>query len=139
NDDGDVNLAGNWIGTDVTGVKRVGNDTGVDVEHGGAGTLILNNVISGNFDGINFFNAGGASVGGNLIGTDATGEHALGNLVGVVMNGASAPVVLGSPGRANVISGNRIGISLDTVTSTNSSAVSIESNLIGTDAAGVAA
>src|SRR5262249_39040285 len=82
NDDGFVNVIGNYIGTDVTGTKRLFNFDGVHIEQGGLQTLVETNVISGNDTGVRILQGGGTVL-SNLIGTDATGEHPLGNSFGI--------------------------------------------------------
>ncbi|MBI3408200.1 MAG: right-handed parallel beta-helix repeat-containing protein [Planctomycetes bacterium] len=105
-------VQGNWIGTDVTHTKALGNGTGV-----GVGTLVgvntiggltpgAGNLISGN--GLGLSAGPGARVQGNLIGTDPTGTVALGNGIGVDAQGGA--VIGGAePGAGNVISGNTLG------------------------------
>ncbi|HEX4319689.1 MAG TPA: choice-of-anchor D domain-containing protein [Acidobacteriaceae bacterium] len=110
--DGSFNntVQGNYIGTDITGTKAVGNttagfSTGVDTDplvmiglNISAGDTTLGgsiagagNVISGNGgDGVQIAGASngpngqnslqGNTIQGNLIGTDATGKNAIGNL-----------------------------------------------------------
>src|SRR5262249_54092430 len=81
-------LFANFIGTDITGTRGIGNgDVGgvyvVDEASATIGDLVNENgqanVISGNAgQGITFVQASGR-VHGNFIGTDLTGEHPLGN------------------------------------------------------------
>jgi hypothetical protein len=95
---GDNQIQGNYIGTDVSGTKAVGNFTGVLINEA-RGTLVggdipeARNIISGNTYGIVFgqvlptyifvgdFTTGGTDflVQGNYIGTDFTGNSPLGN------------------------------------------------------------
>ena len=85
-------VAGNFIGTDVTGTVALGNGAdGVRIRHGAHANLIgtdgdgvadeaERNVISGNTDhGVYIADAGTNVVAGNYIGTDVTGTVALGN------------------------------------------------------------
>ena len=99
-------VAGNYIGTDVTGTFAIGNGStviadsldagiaaGVVIEDGASGNLVGTtghsaddagqlNVISGNLgDGVDLYASGtsGNVVAGNYIGTNATGTAALGN------------------------------------------------------------
>lgn len=94
-----ITVAGNFIGTDVSGVQARGNGTGivfVSLEPYGAPTVgqydsgsyfpAARNIISGNLGaGVEVVAASGAVyppgiiVRSNLIGADATGTHALGN------------------------------------------------------------
>jgi CSLREA domain-containing protein len=81
--EGDENtVAGNLIGTDVSGTLPLGNDVGVTIYGmsntvGGVGA---GNVISGNaLNGVQIEGGSGNTVAGNLIGTDASGVQPLGN------------------------------------------------------------
>jgi hypothetical protein len=117
-------IAGNFIGTDPTGTLTVERMTEIDPLQarqnvgilinssvgntvGGAGNAF--NVISGNYVGVNLANTTGPGspnlVVGNLIGTDASGTSALGNIVGIYINGAMGNQI-GAPGLPNTISGN---------------------------------
>ena len=73
-------VQGNYIGTDVTGMNDVGNaQHGIDVFQA-VNTQILDNVISGNDQFGVFLNATpGATIQGNLIGTDKDGTGNVGN------------------------------------------------------------
>ncbi|OYV88149.1 MAG: hypothetical protein B7Z73_09090, partial [Planctomycetia bacterium 21-64-5] len=170
----DNNLVqGNFIGTDVSGTKAVANrGDGVDIvgsalsNQVGGSTAGQGNLISGNGvpqtpsgpvfpggAGVALNGAGppplsitGANtVEGNLIGTDITGNHPLGNVAeGVLLENGSTGNTIGglSSGQGNTISGNgQYGVlltgsaptsPLPTPTSHNL----IEGNQIGTDAAG---
>ncbi|HWW60735.1 MAG TPA: right-handed parallel beta-helix repeat-containing protein [Thermoanaerobaculia bacterium] len=79
-------IAGNYIGTDVTGTQARGNDIGIIVESGGntigGATAADRNVISGNdYDAVYMpyrqGSDGGNRVIGNYLDVDATGEAAL--------------------------------------------------------------
>jgi titin len=130
-------VQGNYIGTDLTGTQSLANDAAVDV---GGPNLIggtepgAGNLISGNSGGTGVTIESGATVQGNLIGTDVTGTHALGNRIGVAFHGSSASTsLLGGtgPGAGNLISGN----SLYGVLS-NALHTVIQGNFIGTDVTG---
>ena len=113
-----IAIEGNYIGTDASGDGVLGNgNDGVEVMDGATWDTIggtepgAGNVISGNGTGVAIHDAGTTqdNVEGNLIGTDATGEFALGNVTdGVeVYNGAISDEIGGTePGAGNVISGN---------------------------------
>ena len=141
-------VLGNFIGTDRSGLRAVGNGgRGLDVTNGPSGnyvggtTFASRNVISGNHDGgvgvyssstRNYFR-------GNYIGTDANGARAVPNTgAGIALSAAAgAGNVIGgaTAGAANVIAGNagdgvRVGESSGTV---------IEGNRIGTDRSGTRA
>jgi hypothetical protein len=159
-----VMVAGNYIGTDVTGTAPLGNSTGVVC---GSGDQIgitagARNVISANTSyGVyveNYSNDRGRSnrIAGNYIGTDATGSASLGNGIGVGMvsqtwfggltSAVSNNVIGGSTAAArNVISGSTgWGIVFDDSGprpdfAPNFTNNSILGNYIGTNAAGDAA
>jgi len=94
----------NYIGTDITGIKRLGNgDNGVNCDNGpfvGSGNTVVRNIISANGAfGVGVgTNCTGSFVQDNYIGTDVTGTVPLGN--------AWTGVVLSASG--TLISGNRI-------------------------------
>ena len=147
-------VEGCFIGTDPTGLIARGNiNYGVYVNQAvsnriGGTTPAQRNLISGNGkcvngtctgSGVAIFGFNGLMsnlVQGNLIGTDRTGTVALGNASeGVLMSQAQGNTIGGSaPGSGNLISGNRIGISLnDSVTNR------IAGNFIGPNTTGNAA
>src|SRR5262249_45850165 len=86
-------IAGNFIGTDVTGRVALSNYIGIAIDGGqyntvGGTTPGDRNLISGNtLRGINLYGNGAGpkrdQVQGNYIGTDVTGTAALGNGIGV--------------------------------------------------------
>jgi streptogramin lyase len=107
-------VAGNHIGTDVTGMVAFGN--------GFYGSIVLlanNNIIGGTTagarnvmsDGIDFGQGSdGNLVEGNYIGTDATGNAAfITNSVALIALGGDNNTIGGTaPGAGNIISGNNI-------------------------------
>ncbi len=125
-------VEGNYIGTDASGTKALGNQTGVSGGIIGGTAPGAGNLISGNQTGIT--SNGGSVIQGNLIGTDAAGTSALGNGLGIV---ADASTIGGNsitnPTARNVISGNGVGIE------DRSSSTLIEGNYIGTDITGTQA
>ena len=137
-------IAGNYIGTDPSGTSAAGNATGIylvnsdDTKIGGS-SPVDRNVISGNTrDGIHTVDCHGLVVEGNYIGTDASGNTALGNgQKGLFVDGVGgtyeAEVGGTAPGAGNLISGNPTGIYL------SSREARVEGNRIGTNAAGTAA
>jgi hypothetical protein len=145
-------VAGNYIGTDETGSLSLGNTgDGVYLLAGASsnwigvnplgGTAVRDeaNVISGNgSDGVLISaNANSNVVAGDRIGTDATGEVALGNGGDEVNIVASSGETIGGTGagEANVISGSGIsGVEL-----VASSENLVEGDFIGTDATGTKA
>jgi uncharacterized repeat protein (TIGR01451 family) len=116
---GDANIVQNcWIGTDVTGSIAAGNGTGIYV-NGNSNTIGGNvassrNVISGNTGaGILFAgHSSGNTVRGNYIGTNAAGNAAIANAIGIAMtDGANTNTIGGATvADRNVISGNTTGI-----------------------------
>ncbi|MBT8398185.1 MAG: CSLREA domain-containing protein [Gemmatimonadetes bacterium] len=137
-------VVGNYIGTDVTGILAIPNDTGVlllapDNTIGGtaAGS---GNLISGNTGhGINLGppNATGNLIAGNYIGVDATGTMPLGNDIGVWVDNVADNIIGGtSAGARNLISGNREGITFWDQGATGNL---VQGNYVGTNATGDAA
>jgi hypothetical protein len=140
-----VVVSGNHIGVDLTGTVALGNaDIGVFI-HQCSGNVIggdvpgAGNVISANSRGVLIQGpaapAENNQVLGNLIGTDASGTVALGNL----FSGVDIPVAdrnqIGgtAPGARNVISANGgAGVRVEEGASRNT----IQGNLIGTDITG---
>jgi hypothetical protein len=116
-------IQGNYIGTDVTGTVALPNQTGVtlDLQCGhntiGGTAAGAGNLISGNLGaGVQFFDHSAMQdmqfnvVQGNLIGTDVTGNHALGNQIGISFDVilADRNTIGGTDaGAGNVVSGNR--------------------------------
>jgi parallel beta-helix repeat protein len=143
-------IAGNLIGTDVTGANALGNSTqGVELE-GVSGNIIggtttaARNVISANADGILIRSSGMTAatsnvIAGNFIGTDVTGMKSLGNsLAGISLANASGNTIgaTGSGG-GNIISGNMQGGVQIVATATPAATGNIvQNNSIGTDATG---
>jgi titin len=110
-------VAGNYIGTDVTGLAGLANGLdGVLIIPGfaqfntiGGTTAGARNVISGNgLSGVHIWSGAAYNVvAGNYIGTDFTGMTALGNsLDGVQVEGPNNTIGGTTAGARNVISGN---------------------------------
>jgi hypothetical protein len=142
-------LQGNYIGTDVNGLKTVANGwDGVHLQARanliGGTTPGCRNVISGNTKkGIFLVGTGGNVSGnviqGNFIGLDATGSTSLpNNDSGLGISDAASNLIGGTvAGAGNVISGNSPhGIFLTVAGSTGNQ---IQGNFIGTDATGTVA
>lgn len=125
-------IAGNYIGTDVTGTIAFGSGEGIfimDSDNNRIGTDGSDdafngnerNLISGNHTGVRLYNAHHTIIAGNYIGTDATGTMPLGNLTGIHIYDGSTNNRIGTNGdgmadalEANLISGNLgNGIELD--------------------------
>ena len=134
-------IAGNFIGTDVSGTLAKANDfDGIYVNANGTTiggtTLADRNVVSGNLDnGINIENADNVTVQGNYIGTDASGSEAIGNSTrGVYVQAGSDNAVIGGTavGSGNVVSGNNG----DGIEISSGGGNVVQGNLIGLDATG---
>jgi titin len=99
-------IEGNFIGTDVTGTKAIGNQYGLSLPD--VGELVLGNVISGNtLQAIVSEGGSNETIQGNFIGTDLTGTLNLGNLQGVVAIGGNNWKIGGpSAGQGNIIAFN---------------------------------
>lgn len=157
---GSVTVYGNIIGLNAAGTAVVANtDNGIQLYHASGWTIGgtaagARNVISGNGD--TFFNIGSNGiliaetsannvVEGNYIGTDVTGNVALGNFrAGISIDcfnsfAAGGQNVIGGAGSAyrNVISGNQYGVKINgTYSSGSSNANQILGNYIGVGANG---
>jgi len=131
-------IKGNYIGVDVTGAAALPN--GIGISCSGANGLVIGgttaadgNVISGSTTGpgIVLGSCANAVIKKNLIGTNALGTEAIGNLRGIEVDVSNGVQIGGAPGGGNVVSGNGTGIQV-----TASDAAVIQGNLIGTDASG---
>jgi titin len=138
-------VLGNYIGTDAGGTVGLGNFWGVEIFDADNNTIggtvaAARNVISGNAsNGVLIENgATGNQVRGNFIGTNAAGTAAVANGGGVSLENAPANTIGGTAaGAGNVISGNSFhGVQ---IFGSGASGNQVQGNLIGTDAAGLAA
>jgi Periplasmic copper-binding protein (NosD) len=118
------NAGANMIGGTTAGARNVisGNDCAGDPEKIGHGVEFLGG-------------AGGNTVAGNYIGTDATGSAALHNCYGVFVSSGGSQTI-GVPGAGNVISGNSGGVVIRQ--NLLSAGNVVQANYIGTDASGSA-
>ena len=154
----EVNIVNNYIGTDVTGTKAIGNGSspaapwrdgvtvfGTNANIGATdsgqwqGNLISGNAAAGIFVGGNYNSSSHINIVRNYIGTDSTGNVALGNGGDGILVTGNAPTIGGSNqflgNRTNVISGN----ALDGILVQGYGAfAAIQSNFIGTNARGTA-
>ena len=132
-------IIGNYIGTDITGTIAIPNTYGVLYDDGAKYNMLGGkktgacNLISGNSGyGVFIYNNSTESdtVIGNLIGTDADGNSAVPNIIGMVIDGIPRYHIVDS----NVISGNiQQGI---TIHATGTDFNVITRNKIGTDITG---
>jgi hypothetical protein len=106
-----VQIAGNFIGTDASGSFGIANSSGIHIETGSANQIggpspSLRNLVSGN--SIVGVVAGGTDnkIAGNLIGTDQTGMYSVPNRIGVNSGGVRTQIGGATPEWRNVISGN---------------------------------
>ena len=134
-------FAGNYIGTNAAGNAAVPNGShGIHIVNGGESNIIggstvaTRNVISGNTEnGIRIENSNNNSISGNIIGLDASGTSALGNVGGVRIRLSSISTDIGSLA-GNVVSGNTgTGISIES----GSNSTIVRNNFVGTDVTGV--
>jgi titin len=142
-------IEGNLIGTNSAATSALGNgENGVHIAAGASSNTVggtapgARNVISGNgYDGIVIHDPTtlGNVIEGNLIGTDATGARALGNIGnGVEVFAGAGNTTIGGPSPAarNIISGNRHdGVTLRS----GATHVLVAGNVIGADITGSSA
>ncbi len=135
-------VEGNYIGTDVTGRRVLGNKSeGVAVRapHNtiGGTTAAARNVISGNGAGVDLGDFTPAMTGnrveGNYIGTDPSGTTAVGNGLGVTVESSGNTIGGIAAGAGNLISGN--GTAVD-INGTDATRNLVQGNDIGTDKSG---
>ena len=141
-------IAGNFIGTDISGTQALGNAFGVAIANGLVGTNAdgvndagERNIISANTN-VGAFVGTGGNLAGNYIGTDVSGTLALGNgSHGVEIShapngriGTNADAINDLAER-NVISANGgSGVRIRGNAATNNT---VSGNVIGTDVSGI--
>jgi titin len=142
-------IANNDIGTDAARTKVLANgawgvfDSGSEYTYDGT-TPGLGNVMSGNHSG-GLKSVGSITIEGNYLGTDETGNSALGDgakgFGGITAEqGAGDPPVLSTIITNNVVSGNLTGgIAVSSNLLSAQATYEIANNFIGTKAAGSAA
>jgi hypothetical protein len=133
------NTVGNYIGVDITGEKALPNATGICVDCASHHNDIARNVISGNVSYGMFFVTRGTefnTLRGNRIGTNATGDKAVPNDIGMVISTGATNNLVGGEGDEdrNIISGNRQSGIMITNRFTEKNRV--EGNYIGVDVTG---
>jgi hypothetical protein len=141
-------VQGNFIGTDATGARILGNHEGIAIVGApfttiggtvpGAGNVISGNSFQGGGGAVDFTSSSNGLVQGNLIGADVTGTLAVSNGNGVLLYSHSDHVTIGGtvPGARNVISSNYGGGNGSGVAIVASGGAVIEGNYIGVDITG---
>lgn len=135
-------IQGNFIGTNLAGTAALPNGVGASITSG-SNNLIANNTISGNtqngvainvLDGVT--PASNNTVQQNFVGTNAAGNAAVANNIGVSITNASSNTIVG-----NVVSGNtHTGVFINVISPGTAAAFNVvQGNFIGTDSAGKAA
>jgi CSLREA domain-containing protein len=136
---GDNVIAGNFIGTDPTGTTDLGNFNGVGLfnqpgNRVGGQLPADRNVVSGSEIGAGIFiqNAMNNVIQGNYVGTNAAGTAPIGNFHGLHIDGSFLNTIGGnSVGARNLLSGNNVGVHLNTAHDNI-----VRGNFIGTDLTG---
>ena len=137
----EIDVRGNFIGTEKDGLAPIGNgEGGIRVAAGATDSRIDGNVISGNAgNGVDISGLGtlGNTLSANRIGTDVTGTVALGNVndgINISLGASSNVIGGGGSGDGNVVSANG-GEGIE-IRDTDSHGNAILGNFIGTDATG---
>lgn len=134
-------VQGNIIGLNAAGTAALPNGgdgiyiIGAPNALIGGTTPAARNIVSASAAGIAFGNGSGGVIQGNYVGTDITGTLDRGNaMMGIAIAGHSNAIIGGTePGAGNLVSGNtHQGIAIYF----NSSNVTVQGNLIGTDVTG---
>ena len=129
----------NFIGTDAMGTTAMGVGHNGIFDDGTSNTF-TGNVIdaSGNIGLV--IGGGSTLVQGNLIGLNAAGTAALGNVGAGILIGASSNTIGGTAAsERNVIAGTVVGIATGIIVEAGSDDNLVEGNYIGTNATGTAA
>jgi hypothetical protein len=141
-------VQGNYIGTNAAGTASLGNYDGVYIAEAtnntiGGAIAGARNIISGNDNyGVDItLESAWNQVQGNYIGTDVTGNTALGNYKGVHVSHSSHDNTIGglTPGAGNVISGNGYDSVQTYGLGVSGDRNAVYRNFIGTNAAGSSA
>ncbi|HNQ68896.1 MAG TPA: T9SS type A sorting domain-containing protein [Bacteroidales bacterium] len=133
------NIAGNYIGTDVTGTYSIPNATGICVDDASNHNIIENNVLSGNISYGLFIVTQGSDANifrGNIVGLNAEGNDTVPNDVGLIIAAGAKYNVIGGENETdrNIFSGNRYGAI--EVSDNGTKYNEIRNNFIGTDITG---
>jgi hypothetical protein len=138
-------VLGNKIGTNAAGDTAAPNHTGVYIQSpasnitvGGSVAGARNLIASSTNEGIVVSASNNNTIRGNYIGTNASGDGALPNAVGIGMYDSANNTIGGtSAGQGNVISGNSAeGIWIDNTGASPAPFHNVQGNRIGTNAAG---
>lgn len=123
----------NYLGTDIAGTSIPANAAGtaILVNDPLSGTLIQNNLISGNQGQGIYFNGSGI-IQNNLIGTDTSGTSALANSIGINANDNTDNVTIDT----NVISGNNSAVLKNSASQLGTPDFIITNNNVGLNLAG---
>ncbi len=131
-----VQISGNFIGVDASGNAGINFPDGAGIRVEGASSVdIHSNLISGaggNGIGIYVIEASSVTAAGNLVGTNAAGDTAIPNGIGITVFCSSPSASNIMIGDGNVVSGNAGSGILDEC----AGGLSIQGNFIGTDATG---
>ena len=137
----DSKIQGCFLGVDAGGQTALPNSWGVNAEHGtnltvGGPAPADRNLVSGNNNGIFVFRFPGSLIQGNLVGTTASGDAPLGNLLGIGVALETGTLTI----TGNVVSGNGAGngwgIDVGNLGSASDRSYLIQGNWVGTDATG---
>lgn len=136
------NIAGNYIGTDMSGNYPLPNATGICVDDASNNNIMENNLLSGNISyGLFIVTTGSNSniFRGNYVGTNAAGNDTVPNDVGLLMAGGAKYNMIGgnSTSDRNIFSGNRYG-GIE-ISDNGTDGNIIKGNFIGTSVTGIAA
>ncbi len=101
-------ISDNYIGTNYNGTSSIANNYGIGISGDAPGTIIQNNLISGNNQaGIVASSGNTMSIKGNFIGTDKSGNLKLPNSNGIILDNSASNTIGGSGfTNRNIISGN---------------------------------
>jgi len=141
-------VRGCFLGTDVSGMTAVGDNRNGFAGGGGSATGITvggpqaadRNLIAGNWGQDVGLDGVGATVEGNLIGTDATGAATL-PVANPARQGTYTPIEVTSPAGSTYIRGNVVGASIGAAIlvgngDPSSFATILQGNFVGTDSTG---
>lgn len=126
-------ILGNYIGTTADGCSPIPNRIGIVLTRVSENNLIVNNLISGNKEGIQLVGDNNTII-NNKIGTNAAGTEKIFNAIGIRLIDAMSNII-GERNNGNLISGNEIGISIEKKY-VDDQHNKILNNLIGTDSTG---